>query len=115
MVEEEDNQFACFLIKDGIERYFQLNGEDFSRDLSRHPRLKWRWRAHHLPEGASERDQNDTGVAVYVTFDTDWFGRPKSMVYLQLEPSGRDGRGVWLVEADCRRLSSEAVGRRVGA
>lgn len=35
----------------------------------------------HLPEGASEKDKNDSGGAIYVTFGTDWLGRPKSIKY----------------------------------
>lgn len=56
-------------------------GGGFGWSLSEHPRLNWEWRAHELPEGAREDRINDTGAAVYVTFDTDWLGRPRSIKY----------------------------------
>jgi hypothetical protein len=57
------------------------NGLDWS--LDKRPVLRWSWRAKALPEGANEQDddRNDTGGAVYVTFGTDWLGRPKSIKY----------------------------------
>ncbi|MCS3748964.1 hypothetical protein GGQ19_000115 [Salinibacter ruber] len=81
-VREEDGNRYVRLITDGEAlRYTKRNGVDFEWNLKDHPRLKWRWRARKLPEGASERDQNDTGGAVYVTFGSDWLGRPKSIKY----------------------------------
>ena len=62
-------------------RYTQRNGREFDWDLKTHPRISWRWRAIDLPEGASERGENDTGGAIYVTFGSDWLGRPKSIKY----------------------------------
>ena len=62
-------------------RYSQRNGKEFDWSINELPRLKWRWRAHHLPEGASEKGENDTGAALYVTFGSDWLGRPKSIKY----------------------------------
>jgi hypothetical protein len=52
-------------------------------DLGVHPKLRWRWRALALPEGANERDDrtNDAGTSLYVTFDADWLGRPRSIKY----------------------------------
>lgn len=57
------------------------NGINWS--LDRRPILRWRWRAKDLPEGGDETrsSTNDTGGAVYVTFGTDWLGRPKSIKY----------------------------------
>ena len=81
-VREENGNRYVQLITDGEAlRYTKRNGVDFEWNLKDHPRLKWRWRARKLPEGASERDQNDTGGAVYVTFGSDWLGRPKSIKY----------------------------------
>src|SRR5690625_7612951 len=34
-----------------------------------------------LTDCANEASNNDTGAAVYVTFDTDWLGRPRSIKY----------------------------------
>ncbi len=52
-------------------------------NLDKRPVLRWRWRAKDLPEGGDETQSstNDTGGAVYVTFGTDWLGRPKSIKY----------------------------------
>jgi len=52
-----------------------------SWNVRKRPILRWRWRAHHLPRGANEREKNDAGGAIYVTFDTDWLGRPMSIKY----------------------------------
>lgn len=59
------------------------DGEDggFGWDLNEHPFLSWDWRALRLPEGAREDRVNDVGAAVYVTFGTDWLGRPRSIKY----------------------------------
>jgi hypothetical protein len=78
---EDDNQFARFSTEDEYIRFSLRNGTEFEWNLQTHPRLKWRWRARQLPKGASERGKNDTGGAVYVTFGTDWLGRPKSIKY----------------------------------
>jgi hypothetical protein len=79
--EEEGNQFVRLITDGAALRYTLRNDTNFDWDLRDHPHLQWRWRALHLPEGASERDKNDTGGAVYVTFGTDWLGRPKSIKY----------------------------------
>lgn len=78
---QDSNQFVQLITKGEALRYTLRNGVDYDWDLNEHPYLQWRWRAHHLPEGASERGKNDTGGAVYVTFGTDWLGRPKSIKY----------------------------------
>jgi hypothetical protein len=79
--EEDGNHFLRVETKDAALRYTKRNGADFDWNLRSHPRLTWRWRALTLPKGASERGKNDTGGAVYVTFGTDWLGRPKSIKY----------------------------------
>ena len=81
VVEEEGNQFARAYTRGEALRVSLRNGEEFDWNLQRRPRLQWRWRAHQLPEGASEKGKNDTGGALYVTFGTDWLGRPKSIKY----------------------------------
>ncbi len=83
VMEEDGNQFLRAYTEGEAQRITLRNGPDFSWSLGERPRLAWRWRAHELPEGASERnsDTNDTGAAVYVTFGTDWLGRPKSIKY----------------------------------
>ncbi len=53
-------------------------------DIDSFPRLRWRWRADQLPEGAREdsRKLNDTGAALYVAFQcNDWIGRPCTIKY----------------------------------
>jgi len=78
---ENGNQFVRLYTNDEYIRFSMRNGKEFDSNLKEHPRLKWRWRALKLPKGASEKDENDTGGAVYVTFGTDWLGRPKSIKY----------------------------------
>ncbi len=79
--EEDGNQFVRLTTRGEALRYTLRNGTDFDWNLNKHPFLSWRWRALHLPEGASERGKNDTGGAIYVTFGEDWLGRPKSIKY----------------------------------
>lgn len=81
IAEEEGRKFFRFHTVNEAQRYSKRNGVDFDWNLRDHPRLQWEWRALQLPEGASERGKNDTGAAVYVTFGTDWLGRPKSIKY----------------------------------
>ena len=103
--------------------------EQFEWDLEQMPVLKWSWRALQLPEGAREDKKNDSGAAVYVSFDRkDWMGRPHSLKYaysttlpvgtvvktgnvrVLVVASGEDqGTGQWLheerdVAADYRRI-----------
>ncbi|MCY4159076.1 MAG: DUF3047 domain-containing protein [Bacteroidetes bacterium] len=59
-------------------------GNGLEWDLSYAPRLRWRWRADKLPEGAMENSSrlNDTGAALYVSFGcNDWIGRPCTIKY----------------------------------
>lgn len=81
IAEEDGNRFLRFITEGEAQRYTQRNGEDFEWRLQQYPRLQWRWRAHELPEGASEKGDNDVGAALYVTFGEDWLGRPKSIKY----------------------------------
>jgi hypothetical protein len=81
IVEEQGNKFVRFENRNEATRFSQRNGYEFEWNLQTHPRLQWQWRALKLPEGASEKGQNDTGAALYVTFGTDWLGRPKSIKY----------------------------------
>jgi hypothetical protein len=80
--EEEGNQFARVYTRN--EAYRVIRSHKYSLDwhVEKRPYLRWRWRAKALPEGANEKEgRNDTGGALYVTFDTDWLGRPKSIKY----------------------------------
>jgi hypothetical protein len=82
VVEEGGNKFVRAFTRAEAQRITVLTDEkDLEWDLRSYSRLRWDWRAHQLPEGASERDQNDAGAALYVTFDTDWLGRPRSIKY----------------------------------
>ncbi len=58
-----------------------VEGEALDWNLSQHPHLRWEWRAVELPPGAREDEINDTGAAFYVTFSSDWLGRPRSIKY----------------------------------
>lgn len=78
---EDGNQFVRLIAKDDVVRYTKRNGTDFEWDVTQRPVVRWRWRAVELPAGASERGDNDVGAAVYVTFGTDWIGRPVSLKY----------------------------------
>lgn len=78
---ENGNHFVRLITRDSYLRYSKRNGVNFDWNVNEHPQLAWRWRALHLPEGASEKGKNDTGGALYVTFGTDWLGRPKSIKY----------------------------------
>jgi hypothetical protein len=117
VVSEDGNRFVRLVTEDEYVRFSQRNGKEFDWNLKDHPRLQWRWRALTLPEGASERDQNDTGGAVYVTFGTDWLGRPKSIKYtyssslpvgtvvsfgnlkvIVVESAKEPGQGTWKTE-----------------
>ena len=117
VVSEDGNRFVRLVTEDEYVRFSQRNGKEFDWNLNDHPRLQWRWRALTLPEGASERDQNDTGGAVYVTFGTDWLGRPKSIKYtyssslpvgtvvsfgnlkvIVVESAKEPGQGTWKTE-----------------
>lgn len=59
------------------------NEVDFDWSLDRHSDLQWDWRAPKLPEGGREdrSSHNSVAAAVYVTFGTDWLGRPRSIKY----------------------------------
>lgn len=82
VVEERGNKFVRAFTRAEAQRITVLtDDQDLEWSLRTHPGLRWDWRAHRLPEGASEREKNDTGAALYVTFDTDWLGRPKSIKY----------------------------------
>lgn len=81
VVEQSGDRFVRLYTDGEYIRFSQRNGKELDWSLRTHPRLKWRWRALKLPEGASEKGKNDTGGAVYVTFGQDWLGRPKSIKY----------------------------------
>ncbi|MCY4170919.1 MAG: DUF3047 domain-containing protein [Bacteroidetes bacterium] len=92
---EKPNEFMT-VVKDGngnVLRAYTQNeavqlalpqGDGLDWNILMYPRLRWRWRADVLPEGAMEdtRSLNDTGAAVYVAFAcNDWLGRPCTIKY----------------------------------
>lgn len=81
--EEDGNQFVRVHTEGTSFRIVRSRKKDLNWDVQKRPYLQWSWRAKALPEGGNEkRDRtNDTGGALYVTFDTDWLGRPKSIKY----------------------------------
>lgn len=80
---EEGNQYLQAYTEDQALRFTKRNGYEMEWSLDRHPTMRWRWRLHRWPVYANEResDRNDVAAAVYVTFGTDWLGRPKSIKY----------------------------------
>lgn len=80
---ENGNQFARIYTDNKALRVVMSRKNGLNWSLDKRPILQWKWRAKALPKGANEKDKgrNDTGGAVYVTFDTDWLGRPKSIKY----------------------------------
>ncbi|HET6568437.1 MAG TPA: DUF3047 domain-containing protein [Rhodothermales bacterium] len=100
----------------------------FKWDLRTRPYIQWKWRAGHLPAKAREDKLNDSGGALYVSFDKrDWLGRPYSIKYVYsstlpvgtvvstgnvkviVASSGLDGIGTWElvtrdVTADYRKV-----------
>lgn len=129
VVREDGNSFLRGYTNSESQRISLGNGHGrLDWNLSTHPTLSWRWRANKLPTGAREDKVNDTGAAVYVTFDKkDWLGRPYSIKYTYsstlprgtdvdtgpvkviVVSSARDGIGRWVtvernVAADYRRV-----------
>lgn len=80
---ESGNHFVRATMVDYAYRLIRVNGDGYDWNLDAYPVLRWRWRIHEVPVGAREDDKslNDTAAAVYVTFDRDWLGRPKSIKY----------------------------------
>lgn len=81
--EEEGRRFARIHTENYGFRVIRSREEGLTWHLGKRPYLRWTWRAKALPEGADESrsGRNDTGGALYVTFDTDWLGRPRSIKY----------------------------------
>jgi len=128
---EDGNQFGRAFTDSAPQHimYRTDQPQQFAWDLDEMPVLKWSWRALQLPEGAREDKKNDSGAAVYVSFDRkDWMGRPHSLKYaysstlpvgtvvktgnvrvLVVASGEEQGTGEWLheardVEADYRRI-----------
>lgn len=79
VMQEGNRRFVRALTHNRASRIILPNDDAWS--LETHPNLMWEWRAAVLPEGAREDRVNDTGGALYVTFDMDWLGRPRSIKY----------------------------------
>lgn len=115
ILDEGGNQFLRSYTDGEALRISLANATEFGLDwnMNAHPAMSWRWRALHLPVGASEKDRNDAGAAVYITFSRDWLGRPRSIKYTYsttlpvgtvvsfgrlkviVAASGLDGTGNW--------------------
>ncbi len=130
IVQDGGNKVLRGYTESESQRISLVNGEagyDFEWNLRTHPRLRWEWRAHKLPVGANEEKKNDTGAAFYVTFGSDWLGRPRSIKYtysstlpigtvVKFGPlralvvsTGANGHGDWItierdVVADYKRI-----------
>lgn len=86
IVEEDENRFLRGYTRSNFQRISFVTADaeqGIEWNTEEHPVLEWRWRAHELPDGAreDESDLNDTGGAVYVTFETNWLGWPRSIKY----------------------------------
>ncbi len=82
VVREGRNRFLRLYTRGEAQRItFLTDGSGFVWRLDEYGRLRWRWRANKLPQGASENRRNDVAGAVYVTFGTDRIGRPRSIKY----------------------------------
>jgi hypothetical protein len=111
--QEGSNQFLRIYTHDASQR-ITVPAAEIDWDLTTYPRLSWKWRANRLPAGAREDKVNDSGGAVYVSFDKkDWLGRPYSIKYVYstqlpvgtvvshgnvkviVASSGVDGTGSW--------------------
>jgi hypothetical protein len=70
IIEEEGNQFLRFMGSNAKHLNFPLKNRP-NLDLTETPILRWRWRAHELPNGANERDDklNDTAASVYIVYE----------------------------------------------
>ncbi|MFO8231864.1 MAG: DUF3047 domain-containing protein [Longimonas sp.] len=83
-VQQEDGRSFLRTYAEGTAlRITARNGEEFDWSLNEQPWLEWTWRVRSYPEGGNEKEKsaNDTAAAIYVTFGTDWIGRPKSIKY----------------------------------
>ena len=80
---EGGNKFVRARVTDQAHRIVFASSEGLDWNLETHPHLRWRWRAVELPPGAREDQErlNDSGAAVYVYFDRDWLGRPRTLKY----------------------------------
>jgi len=81
---EEGNQFVrIYTDQRGLRIVMPFENGPRTWNLDKRSVLQWTWRAQDLPDGGNEkkRSSNDTGGAFYVTFGTDWLGRPKSVKY----------------------------------
>lgn len=131
VLSEGGNNFLRAFTQGEAQRISLPNSEvDWS--LEDYPILSWEWRARHLPVGAREDKVNDSGGAVYVSFEKkDWLGRPFSIKYVYstnlpagtvvstgnvkvlVVSSGRDGTGKWVrvmrdVTEDYRKVFGSA-------
>lgn len=81
--EEDGNRFARVHTEGTSFRIVRSRKKGLNWNVRKRPYLQWSWRAKALPEGGNEKydRKNDTGGALYVTFGTDWLGRPKSIKY----------------------------------
>jgi hypothetical protein len=65
-------------------------------DPREYPLMTWCWRAHALPAGGDENqdDSNDSAAGVYVIFSQNWLGVPKQLKYVwsTTVPEGTVGR-----------------------
>ncbi len=116
VLKEDENKFLRYYGTSANHLNFPLVNKDV--DIYETPILSWRWRVWNLPEGASEKDENDVAASIYVVFDLGhvlWREVPKSIRYtwsstlpegtelpkffgnqkIVVLESGKDGLGEW--------------------
>lgn len=134
---DDDNHFVrIYTDRKGLRIVMPFENGVADWSVDKRPILRWKWRAQDLPEGGNEKrsSSNDTGGAFYVTFGTDWLGRPKSIKYtysstlpvgttvdygplkvLVVASKAEQGTGTWVrhernVLEDYKKLFGEAPG-----
>ena len=138
IVEEDGNRFLRYIGSNAKHLNFPLRNRP-NLDLTETPILRWRWRAHELPNGADERDDklNDTAASVYIVYE---MGKvliqrvPKSIRFtwsttvptgkgfdklygnqwIFVQESGRESVGQWVTEeVDLDALYRKVFGDKV--
>lgn len=138
IIEEEGNRFLRYMGSNAKHLNFPLRNRP-NLDLTETPILRWRWRAHELPNGGNERDDkfNDTAASVYIVYEMGkvliqrvpkavrftWsstvrvgesFDKLYGNQWIFVRESGRDSLGQWVTEeVDLEALYKTLFGDKV--
>lgn len=83
VMKEDGNKFLRYSGTKAMHLTFPLKKVE-GLNIYETPILSWQWRVWDLPEGASEKDENDTAASIYVVFDLGhvlWKEVPKTIRY----------------------------------